>query len=158
MNDSENYVPEGHIDPDVLTLGTIIFTDIVNEKEIRGINGRYNPKSIGECKIEVYDGEGDIPHFHLSNNDKSFESCICIYSANYFSHGGKYTDKLNSKQCKELDKWLKESAKVSIGNLTNWQTIIVLWDTMNPDCKFPSYRKVATQPNYNNMTDFRSRI
>lgn len=81
---------EGHKDAEVVSLGSIIFEDFMNGQEIENKNKRFNPKAIGECKIEIYAGEGAVPHMHIFNSDKSFEACVCIYSNNYFAHGGKY--------------------------------------------------------------------
>ena len=141
----------------ISVIGTIVFKDILEEQEVSSKNNRFNTKGLGECKIEVYGpNEGDIPHFHLFNKDKSFESCICIYSANYFAHGGKYKDKLNSKQFSELNKWLKEKSSKAPGNISNWQVIATMWETNNPDCKFPKYKKVDKQPIYINMVNYTS--
>lgn len=155
MSDFENYIPEGHEDIEVFHIGTIIFNDeILTEKEVN-INKRFKPKSIGECKVEVYSGEGQIPHFHIYNNDHSFDTCVCIHSANYFSHGNKYKDKFNSKQCKELDQWLRNQFN-EINTI--WEIIRGMWEVSNPYCKFPNYLKVTKQPDYTKMKDFRDRI
>lgn len=154
MND--NYIPEGHVDAEFATVGTIIFNDIIEEKEIVDSARRFKPKSIGECKIEIYPNEGQVPHFHIYNLTKTFQTCICIYSNNYFSHGGKYKDKFNSRQCEQLNEWLANKNKNSyVGVITNWAMIEALWNTFNPECKFPEYRKVKTQPDYSKMINFK---
>ena len=41
---------------------------------------------IGFCSIEVWDNEGQIPHFHIiSKNNIKWECCIEIYNAKYLN-------------------------------------------------------------------------
>jgi hypothetical protein len=149
-------IPEGHHLATEVTIGTIIFDDLLNEDEIISKKGRFNPTGLGECKIEVYSGEGDIPHFHLFKEDNSFACCICIYSSHFFPHGGKYRSKLNSKQCKQLDDWLDSPTKID-NRITNWGLIKIMWEIMNPQCKFPESKKVVKKPYYRNMIDFKEK-
>lgn len=95
-------------------LGNIIFEEILNEDELSSKGDRFTPYKIGECKVMVYGGEGSIPHFHIKSIDNSsFDCCVCIYSNTFFAHSS-HADKLNNKQCKELNNWLgKEKQKVS---------------------------------------------
>ena len=136
---------------EIAFIGTIDFNDSINEQEA----GRFNTKSIGECKVLVYNGEGQIPHMHIYNKDKSFDTCVCIYSNNYFSHGGKCKSKFTSKQCKEFNKWMTELNNNFDPPTTNWQAIKSLWNVMNPDYKFTDSRKVKTQPHYEDMINFK---
>lgn len=147
-------IPEDHVD-NILLLGIINFTDLISENEISRKNNRFNAKSIGECKIEIYGpNEGAVPHMHIYNSDRSFEACVCIYSNNYFSHCGKYNSKFNSKQCKEFNEWMKQPNTKTFNKLTNWEASASLWEAANPDCKFPEKRKVTVQPHYENMINF----
>lgn len=148
---------EGHKDPEFYLLGTINFTNSINEQEVVQKNQRFKTKSIGECKVEIYPNEGPVPHMHVYNNDKSFESCICVYSNNYFAHGGKYTSKFSSKQCREFNEWMKNQNTKFPGNITNWQAVAFAWEIANPDCKFPENRKVKTQPHYEDMINFKDK-
>ena len=148
---------EGHSDEFVCLLGIINFDESINEQEIGNKNNRFRPKSIGECKVEVYNLEGSIPHMHVFNSDKSFETCICIYSNNYFAHGGKYTSKFSSKQCKEFNEWMKQTNIKSPMNTSNWETAVMLWEFSNEDCKFPENRKVKIQPHYEDMINFKDK-
>lgn len=149
MNDGYT-IPEGHSDPEVLLVGNIDFEDVFDEQEI----GRINTKSIGGCKVEIYPNEGSIPHMHIYNKDKSFDTCVCIYSNNYFSNGGKYKSKFTSNQCKEFNKWMSKT-NYAVDDMTNWQCAKMIWSIMNPDCKFPEARKVKTQPHYEDMINFK---
>lgn len=149
--------PETHKE-DICLLGFINFEDSINEQELERKDKRFRTNSIGECKIEIYGpNEGSIPHMHVYNNDKSFEACVCIYTNTYFSHGGKYTDKFSSKQCKEFNEWMNQKNNKFMGQITNWQVAAGLWEASNPECKFPENRKVRTQPHYENMINFKDR-
>lgn len=146
---------EGHTDNIIGSLGTINFNEYINEQEIENKNNRFKTKIIGECKIEIYSSEGSIPHMHVFNNDKSFETCVCIYSNNYFTHRGKYTSKFSSKQCREFNKWMSKINTKSPSAITNWQAAAGFWEFANPECKFPKNHKVKIQPNYENMVNFK---
>ena len=153
-DNNKQILPEGHLpDPDFYELGSITFTESLLEEEIIGNKRRINFNSIGECKIEVYRNEGIIPHFHLSTKDRKFECCICIYSNNFFSHGGKYRGTLSGKQCKQLNDYLSSDSKVS--GFTVWDLIRATWETSNMNNVFPDNRKVNKQPDYSNMTQFK---
>ena len=92
---------------DECIIGIIDFTDVLNEQEVQGTKRLDLGNQIGQCKVEVYSGEGDIPHFHIIGDNSNFGTCIRIYSPEYFLHE-KYKDILNNKQCKALNKWMKE--------------------------------------------------
>lgn len=150
---------EGHTDEVIYLLGTINLEgfDSIFEQEVENKNKRFKSKSIGEYKVEIYGSEGPIPHMHVFNSDKSFEACVCIHSNNYFVHGGKYTDKFSSKQCKEFNEWMKKPNTKFPMEATNWQIAVGLWEVANPDCKFPENRKVKTQPHYEDMVNFKDK-
>ena len=135
-------------------IGELEFSDIINENEVGG-NSRFSIRKIGQCKIEVYSGEGQIPHFHITGIAKKFNCCVRIYDAHFFSHGNKYRDILNATQCMELNTWLKEINPKVIPAQTNWVTIRNMWELANPDCKFSEKLKVKEQPDYTKMTMFR---
>jgi hypothetical protein len=130
----------------------ICFEEDLNESEVKGAS-RFNPSRIGECKVEVYSNEGEKPHFHIYKiGDKSeFETCICIYSNEYFSHGGKYASTFNSKQCKELNKWLSQQNK-RFPIFTNWGAIVYEWERGNGGMHFTD--KTDSQPEYDKMNKF----
>ena len=153
MND---FIPKEHINSVFDTkflIGEIIFEGEyinINEAEVKD-NKRYNPGgNIGECKIEVYGGEGDIPHFHIFNKNGSFDTCIKIYSAEYFHHEGHIGVFDSSKDRKELDKWLRKRNKI-LKNSTNWEIIVYLWESANPNCSFPILKKTNIQPDYSKL-------
>lgn len=147
----------GHTDPEKAVIGEIDFSDIVNEKEVISSN-RYKVKNIGQCKIEIYENEGQIPHFHITGISKTFNCCVRIYEPYFFIHGNKCRDTLNTNQCKELDTWLRQQNKNSIGNMSNWEAIVFMWYTFNPDCKYPEFKKTNKQPDYTRMNMFKDGI
>lgn len=150
-------IPEGHKDPDNIIVGTVLFDDLIEEKNIEpNLNKHLNlGKGIGKCKVEIYPNEGNIPHMHVYN-DSGFNTCICLHSPNYFSHGGKYKDKFTSNQCKIFNSWLSDiNFGFTTSKITNWEAAVFIWNFMNPDCKFPESRKVTKQSYYVTMTDFK---
>ena len=153
----EKYIPEGHHDIEVWYIGTIIFPDtLLQEAEFSG-KTRLNLKSLGECKVEVYSNEGTIPHFHIFKPDHSFETCICIYSPNFFPHGLKYEGVLNSSQCKILDKYLRQPSKQD-PEFSVWRVIRLYWEANNSNlCKFPDNLKTTIQPDYTRMNSYKSK-
>lgn len=107
--------------------------------------------------FEIYvntDDAGKIPHFHLRciNEWNKFHSCIRVESAKYFLHGSK-DDKLNSKQRKELQKFMLEPSTAKLydenGNrINNWQYICILWNDNNSDVMIS---EDAIQPDYTQL-------
>lgn len=87
--------------------------------------------------IWMNDG-GNVPHFHISDSDNypqnsTVEIAIKIDSPEYFPHGGKYTDKLNSREIKELIKFLN---KTEDGE-KNWVYLLRTWNKNNSKAKIP---------------------
>ena len=123
----------------------MIFTfppDILEEAEIPGLN----LPGLGDCKVHIFDNEGPyIPHFHIKNDSGNKLNCaVKLFEADYFIHG-QYKDKLNSKQRKELDKWLRSKSKDSF--TTNWEEIVARWNnTFNRQGL-----KLPTMPNYKDL-------
>ena len=107
--------------------------------------------------FEIYvntDDAGKIPHFHFRciNEWNKFHSCIRVESAKYFLHGSK-DDKLNSKQRKELQKFMLEPSAAKLydenGNrINNWQYICILWNDNNSDVMIS---EDAVQPDYTQL-------
>lgn len=109
-------------------------------------DGKLNLPGESKCKVSVYTGEGQIPHFHITaGTDKNkIETCVCIYSNSYFLHGG-YESTLDTRQLKALRKWLDLPNK-NRPNLSNWEYIVFSWEEANKDCRFPDFNKVKTRP------------
>ena len=126
---------------------------IYQSQDIYGMS-RVGKISTDGDTYEIYvntDDSGKIPHFHFRciNEWNKFHSCICIESAEYFSHGSK-DDKLNAKQRKELQKFMLASSSARLydenGNrINNWQYICVLWNDNNSDVNICEN---IQQPNY----------
>ena len=118
-----------------------------------GSVGRKSIDGIGLCTIHIYSGERTIPHFHIESNDGKFICCVCILKPNYFIHPGK-EGTLNSKQCKELDEFLRSEYKGAPfikGKITIWQMICIEWNNNNPKYAF-EITKNTTQPDYHKIS------
>ena len=106
-----------------------------------------------DFETQVGENEGNnIPHFHLDNKEignKQKKTSIRLDIPYYFLHGDKRYI-LNSKERKELVKWLNE--KPSEGVLpdkngekpkTNWQALVNVWNIYYPQamvsCNMPNY-------------------
>ena len=137
-----------------IIIGTISFGEDIREVKVDSKYGRFNTINIGECNIEVYSNEGPIPHFHISNLNKTFNCCIRIYENKYFSHGGKYRDILNSRQRKQLNDYLKQISKDD-KNKTVWEYIVKVWES---ETKYAYSNKTDIQPHYENMREFNDSI
>lgn len=106
---------------------------------------------ITEDNYEIYintNDAGKIPHFHYrkENDWKAFHTCIQIEKAEYFHHGTKQ-DVLNSKQKKELVKFLNTKPK-SKRYANNWELLVEMWNLnnsdveLNEDIEMPDYRNL----------------
>lgn len=107
----------------------------------------------GNYEIIVFTNDpGKIPHFHYrdsTTHGNEFHSCIRLDKPEYFTHEGKI-DKLNSKQRKELVKFLKDKAmKGKYFSGTNWNYLIAMWNNENnsdvqldEDIKMPDYSRL----------------
>ena len=90
-------------------------------------------KTADSYKIAVFGKEGNIPHFHYfdaSTDGDKFHSCIRLDKAEYFIHPGK-EDKLNSKQRKELVKFLCQKYRNKKINMSNWEFLLNAWNSEN---------------------------
>lgn len=106
-------------------------------------NRLYEMAKIGRFKnlyiyIWMNDG-GNVPHFHISDSanypqNSTIEISVKIQSAEYFPHGGKYEDKLNSKQKKELVKFLNSHTSLGV---SNWKILIDTWNRNNSGMNIP---------------------
>ena len=97
-------------------------------------------------EIHIYGREGSVPHFHFYDKKTGRMGCIRLDTAEYFQHGrGKYADKLNSKEIKNLIDFLKEQHKRL--PISNWEYLIILWNDNNPNFEIdelpmPDYTKL----------------
>ena len=100
------------------------------------------------------DDGGKIPHFHYvdensrgKNRKTGFNSCVKIESAEYFCHG-KYCDRLNTKQRKELQEFLSSPFEKPRFHGTNWDYIVMLWNMNNSDVEVS---EDMNMPDYRNL-------
>lgn len=73
---------------------------------------------------------GFIPHFHIGDSETypkctKFQTCLKIESPEYFPHGGKYTDRLNSNQLEQLIEFLKTEDEEGE---SNWKFLLRTWN------------------------------
>lgn len=137
----------------IVNLGYVDFNLLSDEFLLEVSPGKIDNNIIGKCKIEVYGGEGPIPHFHIIGLTKKFECCPCIFQPLYFNHGTK-TDKLIKNQLKILDLWLREPCTKFGGVLTNWEVIVQLWESCGNPLK--NFKLDSTQPDYTKMKNMRN--
>ena len=126
-----------HLDQDATLFGNIRTIEEITESA----HGSF---------VYVYSNEGPIPHFHVINKNKKFESCIRLDKAEYFTHGSKI-GKLTSKEVKELIRFLNE--KIDIGldyNVPRYVAMCITWNNdMNNTTKVKA--SVKTMPDYNQL-------
>ena len=102
-------------------------------------------------QLEVYVGTndgGEIPHFHIrGRNEKTFkEVCVKYETAEYFNHGP-HKGKLNSKQVKELYRFMLSPSEDE-PEKTNWKVAVIEWNRnnsrhkLNPNIDCPNYRTI----------------
>lgn len=135
-----------------MTIGSINLGEFDIQENTMGI--AHFGSGLGDYKIQVFNNEGPIPHFHITNEAKNFRSCICIYEPLYFNHGSKIS-RLDSAQRKILDSWLRKST-VSIaakGKLTNWEAISFAWDML--ENSMVNAPKNQVQPDYTRLENVR---
>ena len=137
----------------IVNLGYVDFNLLSDEFLLEVSPGKIDNSIIGKCKIEVYGGEGPIPHFHIIGLTKKFECCPCIFQPLYFNHGTK-TDTLTKNQLKILDSWLREPCTKFGGVLTNWEVIVQLWESCGNPLK--NFKLESTQPDYTKMKNMRN--
>ena len=135
---------------EIMTIGIINFGDFdIRENTIDIV---HFGKGLGDCKIQVYSNEDIIPHFHIISKNNKFECCVCIFEPLYFNHGSK-VEKLDSNQRKTLNKWLSDPSDVIVGNLTNWENIVLSWQNLGNSMK--AVPKIIKQPDYTTMENMR---
>lgn len=118
-------------------------------------NISYKNKSLN-YQIQVYDGEGPTPHFHIVRKPiKKADVCICIYEPRYFDHGT-YTGTLNASELKVLDNFLRTCPPAL--DITYWDVINLSWRRLNPEncLLYPNVLSTNVQPDYTNMKGFKS--
>ena len=97
------------------------------------------------CKIAVYGDEGDVPHFHIKNDDSSFECCVCIYEPKYYDHGDRENRQLSYSQKEELNKWMHQMNKYFKQD-SNWEMIDMFWENCENNMKYVPEHSIC--PNY----------
>lgn len=92
------------------------------------------------------DDGGKIPHFHMRDavtKGHKFHTCIRFDSVRYFHRGNKQ-DTLNSKERKDLVKFLSGKCH-NKRYKTNWEYALSMWNDNNSDTYIDEN---STMPNY----------
>lgn len=97
--------------------------------------------------INVYSGEGSIPHFHVINSQTGEEGCIRIDCAEYFSHGSKDMI-LNSKEKKALNQFLHSNSPYEEDEGKTYYMLI--WEEWNRNNRQNRMMKPQSIPDYRN--------
>lgn len=140
------------IDVSKNVVGTINFSEAIDEGSVESQKNTLNTRGIGPCIVEVRTNEGTIPHMHIDSIDGKFKACVCLHTNKYFSHTGqKYKQFSNARQLREFDNWLrKENIKHKGEGLSNYEAAVKLWyDNGNPDVGFD----MTVQPDYTTMSE-----
>lgn len=64
----------------------------------------------------------------------------------------------NSKQCNQINDYLKQDYTKGPKIISIWDEIIFCWYLLNPDCIYPENKKVSNQPHYENLSMFKDVI
>ena len=108
-------------------------TNIINEGSV---NLTKNPIKVDDVQyIMVHTTEGDsIPHFHIIRSKYGVHDCCVMLNDNKFFNHGKNDSLLNSKEQRELDKWLRKQNKGKPEH-TNFQELAEMWNKI-PNARF----------------------
>ena len=98
--------------------------------------------------INVYSKEGNIPHFHIINNQTHEETCVRIDCAEYFKHNSKQME-LTSKQKKELYNFLTSISPYEEDD--NKMYYYLIWEEWNRNNRKNRIPKPTKIPNYKDL-------
>ena len=129
----------------VTTIGSIELElpNVLNEDKMDTID----LSKLGKCRIDVYGGEGSVPHIHIQG--KNIDTCINLIGDSYFDHG-KHTSKLSGNNEKLIKNWFKkENDNPTTKKLakTMYDLARLNWNVKNEDNKIadnikkPDYEK-----------------
>ena len=83
-----------------------------------------------EFTICVYtDDVYKVPHFHVCNEERSFNACIYIEMADYLTHGS-VNDKLNTEHKRQIMSFFESEDKFGENH---WVLLLKTWERNNPD-------------------------
>lgn len=72
------------IDVSKNVVGTINFSEAIDEGSVESQKNTLNTRGIGPCIVEVRTNEGTIPHMHIDSIDGKFKACVCLHTNKYF--------------------------------------------------------------------------
>ena len=124
-------------------IGDIVFDDAIDEVAVGNIHVGGKKKN---ARIYVYSSEGYYPHCHLKFDDNTV-CCICLNSANYFSHGSK-TKTLTSSEMDAFIKWCNKLINIDGKSITNWKHMVDTWNNGISNLQMMKIPELTTMPKY----------
>ena len=123
---------------------------ILTEENISGNNNPIKISSYPKCTIKVYGNEGPVNHFHISAQGMP-DICVKISDNMYFTHGSNNGAFPSSRQCKDLDKWLKTIIEYDGEYISNWTRCKISWNKQNPTWTIDT----EIQPDYDEIKPYK---
>jgi hypothetical protein len=117
------------------------FSEFLNESQLLTEMARVG--FLDKLEICVYtDDPRNVPHVHIrdvATRGKLFDACVKLEYPEYFDHGC-HTDTLNSKQKRELDKFMNSAPAKGVFK-TNYEKAVYMWNdnNSNKDVEFEYY-------------------
>lgn len=145
-----DYSMKGHGDSYSFQVSTVNFSNFERKEKCL----TFTIRDVGPCEVYVYADEiTTVPHFHLISLDPDIEAkrvncSIEIYNCKYFDHMMS-NDRLTEDQINALNNWLSKKNPKFLGNVTNWEHIANMWESLNetPD----NVTRCKTQPDYTKL-------
>lgn len=110
---------------------------LLHAEEEPYILGSFHITDIGDCYIKIDKEGGNIPHFEIYNEDKSFRTCIKIYEPEYYFKDRIYFSKLSDNQVDDLVSYLE--GKYLKFDSTVHSVLFSFWRNLNCGKKYEYY-------------------
>ena len=111
---------------------------------------------LGTLQLNIYTKDGDIPHFHLDNDEKGVHIAICMEKPEYYYHYNESMHVLTNNEKEILIKKLNEKIAISLQEPERIEKVWYLMcffhncDCRNRQIKYP-YSKI---PNYMKLPEY----
>ena len=128
------------------------YYDIHNNKN-SWITGYFNLDGVGEVAVVWYENDLLIPHFHIENENKSFDCTVFMFKPMYFDHGRKNFI-LTDIQKKQLDTFLRSKEESKFVKCSIWKFMVSTYEHgYRMYNRTDKYYKTDTQPDYTKMVN-----
>lgn len=137
-----------HTKKEMVTVSYIDFPYLME----KSTEGSIRIKTHGECAINIYNGEGNKPHFHIESSDKEnkWVCCIRLDTPKYFKHGEEKQGILSNYEIRKLIKILNSKSSGD-PSLTVFETLCIIWNSdLNNTSKIKKPYKI---PDYNKLNE-----